>query len=168
MAQSKKPATSSLLSQLSFVNEAPLRAGVIADPKERRRTNFLASLTQQQQVVAAAIKGEKFTVDRKHWETVRENGRIKYGEDGKTVRQQVEGPVQIDPWYYEGTDKNFYMSAWYSVKKLPIGPSGATTIKCGPKLENVAQVLKVLIESTTTGELDDMLMGLKLGNRQKA
>lgn len=101
-----------------------------SDPIQKRRDKVLVAIEQQKQVLAAALKGEAFTVPAKG-----------EGKPAKVVR----------PWFV-AQDGGHYVQCRYGARALLLdGKSNAVFVN---KLDEVAAVLSAFAAAAKSGELD--------------
>ena len=110
------------------------------DPKIVRRNKLLAAIHQQKQVLAARIKGETHTVERRKRVT---------NDAGEHVWETTQKEVR--PWFFE-QDDGWYVQCRYGARVLLIdGKHNAVFV---PKLADVAGVLDTLEGAASAGDLD--------------
>lgn len=100
------------------------------DPVQRRREKIGLAIDVQKQVLAAALKGETFTMSSK-----------------------VEGkqPKVLRPWFI-AQDGGYYIRCLYGARPLMLdAKSNAVFVQ---KLDEVASVLAALAAAASSGELD--------------
>ena len=106
---------------------------VQADPVQKRRDKIIAAIEQQKLVLAAAIKGETYTMPAK--------------AEGKQ-------PKAVRAWYM-AQDGGYYVQCRYGARALLLNA------KCNAvfvnKLEEVASVLAAFAAAAQSGELDAAL-----------
>lgn len=122
------------------------------DPVAARRTKIVAAIDQQKLVLAAAVKGETYTIDQKRSVT---------NDAGETV--QVIRPRTIRPWFFV-QDDGWYVQCRYGLRVLLIdGKHNAVFAK---NLTQVAEILDALRDATLAGDLDQALaLTIKSGKR---
>lgn len=164
---SKTLVSASALSSLVFSNDEPVAATPAQqDPKALRRERFIASCELQRKILAADIKGEKFSMTRKHYVIVKDDkGEPVKNTDGSVKKELKEEPSdKFRKWYWKSPDGTFALRPRYSVRVVEL-QAGKPTIVCGKTLQSVDNVLLSLITATTAGELDKPLMALQLGRK---
>ena len=106
---------------------------VQADPVQKRRDKIIAAIEQQKLVLAAAIKGETYTMPAK--------------AEGKQ-------PKAVRAWYM-AQDGGYYVQCRYGARALLLNA------KCNAvfvnKLDEVAAVLAAFAAAAQSGELDAAL-----------
>lgn len=122
------------------------------DPVAARRAKIVAAIDQQKLVLAAAIKGQTYTIDQK--KTVTNDA----GEAAQVIRQRT-----IRPWFFV-QDDGWYVQCRYGLRVLLIdGKHNAVFAK---NLTQVGEVLDAVREATLAGELDPALaLTIKSGKR---
>lgn len=114
------------------------------DPVLVRRDKLLAAIAEQQKALAAALKGESYTV------AVMRTRKV----DGEKVRTEVERTVRA--WFFE-QDGGWYVQCKYGARPLRLSDKGNAVFV--PKLDAVAAVLDALKLAAMSGELDAALAG---------
>ena len=112
------------------------------DPIQRRRDKIIAAIEQQKLVLAAAIKGETFTVPAKA-----------EGKPAKAVR----------PWFV-AQDNGFYVQCRYGARPLLLNATNNAVFV--NKLDEVAAVLTAFAAAAKVGELDKAIAAVS--ERKKA
>ena len=128
------------MSYLAKLNLKTVQRNVQKDPVIARREKLAAAIDEQGQVLAAALKGEEYSVPTKRW---REN------EAGERV--QVEAQKRIRPWFF-AQDGGWYVQCRYGTRVLNInGKSNAVFVE---QLGDVQAVLDAFKAAAESGELD--------------
>ncbi len=142
----------SILGQLEFV-DMPRAATVqiVADPKVRTRNKLIAAVDEQ----IAYINGDVSGVQVKR--------TVKKYEGKGDERVAVEKDKRLRKWYFE-TAGTYYTELRYGTRVLHVGKQA--TIKCGPKLESVLDVLEIVKQAVSKGELDKQLAKASVRVRQ--
>ena len=129
------------LSKLSFKNVE--RAGGQKDPRLERRNKVTAAVDEQKLVLAAALKGEAYTVTRDKWMT---------NDQGERVL--VKADRRVRPWFFE-QDGGWYVQCRYGARVLLVdGSNNAVFVK---SLKDVGAVLDAFGAAARAGELDAAL-----------
>lgn len=100
------------------------------DPVQRRRDKIMAAIEQQKLVLAAALKGETFTLPAK--------------TEGKAAKA-------LRPWFL-AQDGGFYVQCRYGARPLLL--NAANNAVFVNKLDEVAAVLAAFAAAAKAGELD--------------
>jgi hypothetical protein len=103
---------------------------VQGDPAQRRRDKIVAAIGVQKLVLAAAIKGETYTVPAKA-----------EGKEAKAVR----------PWWIAG-EGGYFVLCKYGARTLPLVPDKNSIFV--NKLEEVGAALAAFAAAAKSGELD--------------
>lgn len=128
------------MSHLAKLNLKTVHRNVQKDPVVARRDKLLAAIEEQYKVLAAAQKGEVFTVTSQ---------RTTKNEAGD--RMQMERQKHVRPWFFE-QDGGWYVQCRYGSRILNInGKSNAVFVD---KLGDVAGVLDAFKSAAASGELD--------------
>jgi len=116
------------------------RVGSAKDPIQARRTKIIAAIAEQQQVLAARLKGQDHTVERKTFTNNEQGERI------PQIRQR-----KIRPWFF-AQDAGVYVQCRYGARVLLVdGKNNAVFVK---KLDEVGGVLDAFKGAAQLGELD--------------
>lgn len=118
------------MSSLSKFTFKTLAKAPPVDPVQRRRDKIMAAIEQQKLVLAAAIKGETFTIPAK-------------GE-GKAAKA-------IRPWWV-AQDGGFYVQCRYGARPLLLNATNNAVFV--NKLSEVEAVLAAFAAAAKSGELD--------------
>ncbi|WP_017667298.1 hypothetical protein [Sandarakinorhabdus sp. AAP62] len=118
------------MSSLSKFTFKTLAKAPPVDPIQRRRDKIMAAIEQQKLVLAAAIKGETFTIPAKA-----------EGKASKAVR----------PWWI-AQDGGFYVQCRYGARPLLLNATNNAVFV--NKLDEVAAVLTAFAAAAKAGELD--------------
>ncbi|MGQ5701109.1 hypothetical protein ACUJ46_03530 [Sandaracinobacteroides sp. A072] len=118
------------MSSLSKFTFKTLAKAPPVDPIQRRREKITAAIEQQKLVLAAAIKGETFTIPAKA-----------EGKAAKAVR----------PWWI-AQDGGFYVQCRYGARPLLLNATNNAVFV--NKLDEVAAVLTAFAAAAKAGELD--------------
>jgi len=132
------------MGHLAKLNFKEFTRNVQADPVLVRRDKLMAAIDEQQKVLAAALKGESYTVAAMRTRNV----------EGEKVRIQVERTVR--PWFFE-QDGGWYVQCKYGARPLRLSDKGNAAFVA--KLDAVAAVLEALKLAAMSGELDAALVG---------
>lgn len=129
------------LKKLTLTDRSQKR--VTVDPVIRSRNKFSLAVQQQIDIVESEAKGETFTIERMRWKT---------NEDG----ERVKTPTQISPrpWFWE-EEGIVYLIPKVGVRPMEIEKE-KPTIKVGAK-KDLVSTLKMLVEATEAGELDNQI-----------
>ena len=126
------------LSKLSFKHVE--RAGAQKDPRLERRNKVTAAVDEQKLVLAAALKGDAYTVTRDKWMT---------NDQGERVLVKAERRVRA--WFFE-QDGGWYVQCRYGARVLLVdGHNNAVFVK---SLKDVGAVLDAFGAAARAGELD--------------
>ncbi len=126
------------LSKLSFKHVE--RAGGQKDPRLERRSKVTAAVDEQKLVLAAALKGDTYTVTRDKWMT---------NDQGERVLTKAERRVRA--WFFE-QDGGWYVQCRYGARVLLVdGHNNAVFVK---RLKDVGAVLDAFGAAARAGELD--------------
>lgn len=113
------------------------------DPKIARRNKLVAAIHQQKQVLAAHLKGETFTVERRK--------RVQKG-DGEVLWENTNKSIRA--WFFEKAD-GWYVQCRYGARVLLVdGKHNAVFV---PKLDQVGDVLDAFATAAQAGELDQAI-----------
>lgn len=118
------------MSSLSKFTFKTLAKAPPVDPIQRRREKITAAIEQQKQVLAAAIKGETFTVPAKG-----------EGKAAKSVRA-----------WWVAQDNGVYVQCRYGARPLILNATNNAVFV--NKLDEVAAVLTAFAAAAKSGELD--------------
>ncbi len=118
------------MSSLSKFTFKTLAKAPPIDPVQRRRDKIIAAIEQQKLVLAAALKGETFTVPPKA-----------EGKPAKAVR----------PWFV-AQDNGYYVQCRYGARPLLL--NAANNAVFVNKLDEVSAVLTAFAAAAKAGELD--------------
>lgn len=118
------------MSSLSKFTFKTLAKAPPVDPIQRRREKITAAIEQQKLVLAAAVKGETFTIPAKA-----------EGKAAKAVR----------PWWI-AQDGGFYVQCRYGARPLLLNATNNAVFV--NKLDEVAAVLTAFAAAAKAGELD--------------
>lgn len=125
------------LAKLAFRTVEPLTT---VDPVTQRRQKLIGAIDQQKQALAARLKGEAYTVERRK--------RVK-NNDGEQVWENTEKPVRL--WFF-AQDDGWYVQCRYGARALLIdGKHNAVFVQ---KLDQVGAVLDAFAAAAQAGELD--------------
>jgi len=110
-----------------------------------RRAKFVSGAEEQQQVVAAALKGAVYT-------------KLLKAKGDQPQRERT-----VRPWFFQ-KDAGWYLQARYGARVLLI--DGKSNAIFAAKLADVDAALAALIEAAKSGELDPVLeLASRRGNR---
>ena len=112
------------------------------DPAIQRRRKLALAIDLQINVVATALDGKHYEVERSTW--VR---------DGDGEKQLVARMRRVRPWFFE-QDGGWYVQLRYGNKVLELGNGNAAFVK---SLTDVQGVLEKFKQAANSGELDDSL-----------
>lgn len=112
------------------------------DPAIQRRRKLALPIDLQIKVVAAALDGKHYEVERSTW--VRDGG----GEKKLVARM-----CRVRPWFFE-QDGGWYVQLRYGNKILELGNGNAAFVK---SLTDVQGVLEKFKQAANSGELDNSL-----------
>jgi len=132
------------MGHLAKLNFKEFTRNVQTDPVLVRRDKLMAAIDEQQKVLAAALKGESYTVAAMRTRNV----------EGEKVRIEVERTVR--PWFFE-QDGGWYVQCRYGARPLRLSDKGNAVFVA--KLDAVAAVLEALKLAAMSGELDAALVG---------
>lgn len=118
------------MSSLSKFTFKTLAKAPQVDPIQRRRDKIVAAIEQQKQVLAAAIKGETFSIPAKA-----------EGKAAKAVR----------PWFV-AQDNGYYVQCRYGARPLLLNATNNAVFV--NKLDEIAAVLTAFAAAAKAGELD--------------
>lgn len=118
------------MSSLSKFTFKTLAKASPVDPIQKRRAKIIAAIEQQKQVLAAALKGETFTIPAKA-----------EGKADKAIR----------PWWI-AQDGGFYVQCRYGARPLLLNATNNAVFV--NKLDEVAAVLTAFAAAAKAGELD--------------
>lgn len=118
------------MSSLSKFTFKTLAKAPPVDPIQRRRDKIVAAIEQQKLVLAAALKGETFTMPAKT-----------EGKPAKAVR----------PWFV-AQDGGYYVQCRYGARPLLLNATNNAVFV--NKLDEVAAVLAAFAAAAKAGELD--------------
>lgn len=118
------------MSTLSRFTFKTLAKAPPVDPVQRRRDKIVTAIEQQKQVLAAAIKGETFTVPAKG-----------EGKAAKAVRA-----------WWVAQDGGFYVQCRYGARPLLLNATNNAVFV--NKLDEVSAVLAAFAAAAKAGELD--------------
>lgn len=118
------------MSSLSKFTFKTLAKAPQVDPIQRRRDKIMAAIEQQKQVLAAAIKGETFSIPAKA-----------EGKAAKAVR----------PWFV-AQDNGYYVQCRYGARPLLLNATNNAVFV--NKLDEIAAVLTAFAAAAKAGELD--------------
>lgn len=119
-----------VMSSLSKFTFKTLAKAPQVDPIQRRRDKIVAAIEQQKQVLAAAIKGETFSIPAKA-----------EGKAAKAVR----------PWFV-AQDNGYYVQCRYGARPLLLNATNNAVFV--NKLDEIAAVLTAFAAAAKAGELD--------------
>ncbi len=118
------------MSSLSKFTFKTLAKAPPVDPIQRRRDKIVAAIEQQKLVLAAALKGETFTMPAK--------------TEGKP-------PKAVRPWFV-AQDNGYYVQCRYGARPLLLNATNNAVFV--NKLDEVAAVLAAFAAAAKSGELD--------------
>ena len=121
------------MTQLAKLNLRVYAKRAETDPVHKRRAKLLAGIEQQKLVLAAALKGDTFTLPAK--------------SEGKPLK-----PVRA--WFVQ-QDTGYYVQCRYGARPLLLDAKNNAVFVS--KLDDVANVLAAFAAATTSGELDKAL-----------
>lgn len=126
---------------MSYLQKLSLRTFekvVGKDPIAVRRGKLIAAINTQKLVLAAALKGETYTLP-----------------SGKTADEQTAASAKtVRPWFFE-QDGGWYVQCRYGARPLLIdGKNNAVFVK---KLDEVDTVLTAFTAAVQAGELDQAI-----------
>lgn len=128
------------MSFLAKLNLKTVHRNVQKDPVVARREKLLAAIDEQHKVLAAAQKGEPFTVSTQ---------RPTKNDAGERVL--LERQKHVRPWFF-AQDNGYYVQCRYGSRILNInGKNNAVFVDT---LQDVLAVLDAFKKATDTGELD--------------
>ena len=127
------------MGHLAKLNFKEFSRNLQTDPVLVRRDKLLAAINEQQKVLAAALKGEIYTVAATRTREA----------DGEKVRETVERTVRA--WFLE-QDGGWYVQCKYGARPLRLHDKGNAVFV--PKLDAVAAVLEAFKLAAMSGELD--------------
>lgn len=130
------------MSSLSKFTFKTLTKPVSVDPIQKRREKITAAIEQQKLVLAAALKGESFTVPAKT-----------EGKPAKSVR----------PWFV-AQDGGYFVQCRYGARPLLLNATNNAVFV--NKLDEVAAVLTAFAAAAKAGELDKAIAAVS--ERKKA
>ncbi|MBO6676563.1 MAG: hypothetical protein JJ908_14175 [Rhizobiales bacterium] len=114
-------------------------------PLERKRLRLIQRLETQLKAAEAALAGETYTEEVKHWVTHQETGE-------KTLLTQ-QRPVK--PWWWQDDKGQWLITLRDGNRVLPISKEAAS-IAVGSK-DKLLPVLATVLQGITAGELDEQL-----------
>ena len=114
------------------------------NPELKRREKLLSRLDQQLAMANAHIKGETYTCYREK--------RQKNPESG--IQEKVQIPKNVAKWFYKRGGQ-YYLEVRFANKPLELS-KGNHAIEVG-EVENLATVIKTVIDAVVAGELDKLL-----------
>jgi len=123
------------------------------DPLQQRRRKLVAGIEEQMNVVAAALKGESYEVQRKTWAK---------NEQGEKVL--VERMRKVRAWFFE-QEGGWYVQCKYGSKALALGKGIAVFVKA---LKDVQGALVALKAAAEAGELDEAIENIMKNRGKKA
>lgn len=128
------------MNALAKLNFKSVTKTTTRDPVIARREKFIAGLTEQQLVYAAALKNEDHRVERHKWM------KNELGE-----RVVVRTHRRVRPWFFE-QDGGWYVQCRYGARVIAAdGNNNAVFVKT---LKEVGPVLDAFITAASSGELD--------------
>lgn len=128
------------MSVLAKLNLKTVQRNVVKDPVTARRDKLVAAIEEQQQMVAAALRGERFAV------TVTRKVTNDAGE-----RIEQAGEKRARAWYFE-QDNGWYVQCRYGARVLNLnGKNNAVWVA---QLQEVGAVLAAFKAAAEAGELD--------------
>lgn len=130
------------MGHLAKLNFKEFSRNVQIDPVLVRRDKLMAAIAEQQKVLAAALKGEIYTVAATRTRKV----------DGEKVRETMERTVKA--WFLE-QDGGWYVQCKYGARLLRLHDKGNAVFV--PKIDGVAAVLDAFKLAAMSGELDAAL-----------
>ena len=130
------------MSSLSKFTFKTLAKPAQVDPVQKRRDKVTAAIEQQKLVLAAAIKGEAYTLPSK--------------TDGKPAKA-------VRPWFVAG-DGGYYVQCRYGARPLLLNATNNAVFV--NKLDEVAAVLAAFAAAAKAGELDKAMA--VIAERKKA
>ncbi len=145
MARDSKPlpVKRSILSTLRVVNIKRSGSVNIVDPVVRGRTKIIEAIKEQIKHVEAEIRGEVYNPMR---------SRYVDGPNGTRIIEEAPKRRMIWYWPREG---RYYTEVRYGSSPLNFGSGLA--IDCGESLTDVIKTLRMLMEASDAGELDEEL-----------
>ncbi len=116
--------------------------------EESLRARLLGHLTEQQELIAAELKGETLVKSRKIYVT---------NDAGERVTQDAERRMR--KWYWQDGDGTWYFELRYGGKVMNIVGEKAA-IEAG-KINDIPKIIDTVIEAVKAGELDGALLTAK-------
>lgn len=128
------------MSVLAKLNLKTVQRTIAKDPITLRREKLVAGIEEQQRVIEAAMRGERYKV--------RTNKKVR-NEAGERV--VVENERAVRAWYFE-QDRGYYVQCRYGARILMLnGKNNAVWVET---LKGVAEVLAAFKAAALAGELD--------------
>jgi len=124
------------MSSLSKFTFKTLAKAPQVDPIQRRRDKIFAAIEQQKLVLAAALKGESFTLPAK--------------TDGKPAKA-------VRPWFIAGAI-GYYVQCRYGARPLLLDATNNAVYVT--KLDEVSAVLAAFAAAAKSGELDKAMAAI--------
>ena len=128
------------MSVLAKLNLKTVQRNVVKDPVTARREKLIAGIEQQQQILAAALRGEVYS-----FKTVRKVTN----DAGERVEQTAEKRARA--WYFE-QDNGWYVQCRYGARILYLNAKNNAVWVA--ELGQVADVLAAFKAAAQAGELD--------------
>lgn len=128
------------MSVLAKLNLKTVQRNVVKDPVTARRDKLVAGIEEQQQMLAAALRGERFSVAVTR--------KVK-NDAGDLVEQTAEKRARA--WYFE-QDNGWYVQCRYGARILYLNAKNNAVWVA--ELKEVADVLAAFKAAAQAGELD--------------
>jgi hypothetical protein len=128
------------MSVLAKLNLKTVHRNVVKDPVTARRDKLVAGIEEQLRMLAAALRGERFSVLVTRKVT---------SDTGERVEQTAEKRAR--PWFFE-QDSGWYVQCRYGARILYLnGKNNAVWVA---ELKEVTEVLAAFKAAAVAGELD--------------
>ncbi len=135
-----------LMTKLKLSNITRTRQALTVE--ESLRARMLGHLGEQQELIAAELKGETLVKTRKIYVT---------NDAGERVTQDAER--RLRKWYWQDADGTWYLELRYGGKVMNIEGDKAA-IEAG-KIKDISKIIDTVIDAVKAGELDGALLTAK-------
>jgi len=135
-----------LMTKLKLSNITRTRQALTVE--ESLRGRMLGHLTEQQELIAAELKGETLVKTRKIYVT---------NDAGERVTQDAKR--RLRKWYWQDGDGTWYLELRYGGKVMNIEGDKAA-IEAG-KIKDIPKIIDTVIDAVKAGELDGALLTAK-------
>lgn len=145
------------MTSIADLKLSPLTKSSGKDPVLTKRQKMVERITEQINLMDALksnyLSGQFRVLKRKNSET--------------GILEEIQSDKRISPWWWNTRDGKYFLSVKYGTQTLELSKGKGSIIVDG--LDGVESTLKILLDGTLKGELDEVLnqAGLNLRKRFK-